>query len=138
MRKKGQYVFISTLFIAYLIFAGSLNAAPFSKYPILVLAADEHFGFFTGEILKTEGFNAFRMDPITDSKISPDYLKKFDIVILTEMILNETQRKLIRGYVKAGGNLIAFRPDRKLSDVFGISGAGGTIDGGYISIDTRY
>src|SRR5664279_4121889 len=136
MRKTGHFVYISIVFVACLIFAGPLRAAPFSKYPILVLAADEHFGFFTGEILKTEGFNAFRMDSITDSKITPDYLKSFDIVILTEMVLNETQRMLLRGYVRAGGCLIAFRPDRKLGDVFGISGAGGTIDGGYISIDT--
>lgn len=136
MRRRWQFVNMSSLFFACLIFTGSLSAAPFSKYPILVLATDDHFGFFTEEILKTEGFNAFRMDSITDSKISGDYLKKFDIVILTEMILNETQRKLLRGYVSAGGNLIAYRPDRKLSDVFGISEAGGTIDGGYISIDT--
>ncbi len=136
MRKIWPFVYVSTVFVSSLIFTGSLSAAYYSKYPILVLAADEHFGFFTGEILKTEGFNAFRMDSITDSKISPGYLKKFDIVILTEMVLNETQRKLLREYVSAGGSLIALRPDRTLSDVFGISGDGGTIDGGYISIDT--
>src|ERR1700737_895255 len=100
-------IVVNMLFVACLIFAGSIRAAPYSNYPILVLAADRNFGFFTGEILKTEGFNEFQIDSITDSKISLSYLKEFDIVILTENLLTVKQQEMIAGYVKQGGNLIA-------------------------------
>jgi hypothetical protein len=136
MREIRHFLFVNVLLVACLIFGLTLRASSFSRYPILVLATNKYFGFFTAGILKTEGFNEFRMDSISDSKISTDYLKNFDIVILTEMLLTEMQRKILRGYVSGGGCLIAFKPDSKLSDVFGISESGGTIDGGYISIDT--
>ena len=104
-------------------------------YPVLVLATDKNFGTFTGEILKTEGFNEFQMHSITDVRVTLKYLKKFDIVILTETLLTETQTEMLIRYVKQGGNLIAFKPDKKLSDVFGILQSDGTSVDGYISVN---
>ena len=52
--------------------------------PILILASNDNFGLFTGEVLKTEGFNEFQILSPTDTKVNLGYLKKFDIIILAE------------------------------------------------------
>ncbi|MEP7110469.1 MAG: hypothetical protein ABI760_20915 [Ferruginibacter sp.] len=135
--KKSTKIFINSLTIVCLIFAVSLRAAPPANDPVLVLATDNNFGSFTGEILKTEGFNEFQILSLNDSKLTLSYLKKFDLVILTEVSLANAQKEMIKRYVKDGGNLIAFLPDKKLGDVFGISDAGGTIEEGYILINTK-
>ena len=128
-------LFITALFAISLFPAASLKAAPVSHTPILVIATDKNFGSFTAEILRTEGFNEFQKEPLT-GKINLPYLKKFDIVILTEMLLTTTQQEMFSRYVQEGGNLIAFRPDKILDDIFGISYTGGTLNEAYISIDT--
>ncbi len=132
--KKMKTGFVYTIF-AYLIVMGSLHAAPGPSSPILVLNTSENFGFFTSEILKTEGFNEFQADSFSE-KITVTYLKNFDVVILTEFALTGRQSKILTRYVKEGGSLIAFRPDKKLSDVFGIRGKGGTVSDGYIAVNT--
>ena len=101
-----------------------------------MIAADINFGSFTGEILKTEGFAEFKMDSITDPKVSLSYLQKFDLIILTENRLTAEQQRMFTRYVKEGGNLIAFKPDKELSAVFGISDSGDTLEEAYILIDT--
>lgn len=117
------------------LFATKVNyAAGNTQHPILVLATDKNFGSFTGEILRTEGFNEFKMDSLTD-KITLSYLKNFDVVILTENSLTAKQQQVLARYVKGGGNLIAFKPDKKLSKVFGIADADGTVAEAYISIN---
>src|SRR5690349_16402187 len=46
---------------------------PKATRTILLLAKQEHFSLFTGEILRTEGFNHFAIDSLTDD-ITPGYL----------------------------------------------------------------
>lgn len=104
--------------------------------PVLVLATNAGFGSYTAEILKGEGFNAFHMDSLTNPRISTDFLKQFDIIILAETEITSTQKLLLSDFVKNGGNLIAFRPDKQLSDVFGITPIKGTVQEGYIRIDS--
>lgn len=128
---------ICSLLIAFLAFAGSLSAAPPSDHsPLLVLASGNHFGHFTGEILRTEGFNSFQQDSLADVKITTAWLMKFDVVILAENKLTVAQQQMMRQYVQKGGNLIAFQPDRALSDVFGIRDSEASMEEGYIRIDT--
>ncbi len=134
MMKSRASVFTSALFVLCLISAELLKAAP-SQAPVLVIAPDKNFGSFTAEILKTEGFNECQTQPLT-GEITLQYLKKFDVIILAEMPLTITQQQMFSRYVREGGKLIAFRPDKALSEVFGISHAGGTIDDAYLSIDT--
>ena len=43
---------------------------------------------------------------------------------------------MLSDYVKNGGNLIAFRPDKQLSDLFGLIQTNTSINEGYIKIDT--
>jgi hypothetical protein len=105
--------------------------------PILVLATDADFGTYTGEILKAEGFNEFRMVPASDQKISPEYLQRFDIIILADSKIKPETGIIIQKYVENGGNLIAFRPNPGLDTLFGIRNTeDGSIRDGYIGIDT--
>jgi hypothetical protein len=106
-----------------------------SDYPILVLATNSNFGTYAGEILRAEGFNEFRIDSLTDTKINLAYLNRFDVVILSETAVTKPQKEMFSNYVKAGGNLIAFRPDKQLGHIFGIIDVNGSITEGYLKID---
>ena len=103
--------------------------------PILLLANTDNFGLYTGEILKTEGFNDFKTDSLTNPGATLNYLRNFDIVILAETSITPAQQEVLTHYVEEGGNLIAFRPDKKLSDVFGIVSAGGETSEAYLAIN---
>ena len=104
--------------------------------PILVvLSCNElnEFGGYTSEILKAEGFNAFQVEQV--DTVTPDLLNSFDIVILTEADLSAVQSDVFRAYVLNGGHLIAFRPDRQLSDIFGLCDSESVVEEGYICVD---
>ena len=111
--------------------AGDRNYAP-----ILVLATNTNFGTYTGEILKAEGFNEFIVDSLTGNNITPVYLTRFDIVILSETAVTKEQNAVLSDYVKNGGSLIAFRPDKQLGELFGIIQTNSSVKEGYIKIDT--
>jgi hypothetical protein len=104
--------------------------------PILILASHNDFGSYTGEILHAEGFNEFIIDSLTSQKITKSFLRKFDLVILSEQKIDREAKKLISEFVKNGGNLITFRPDRSIAELFGITPAGGDVAEGYITINT--
>lgn len=103
--------------------------------PILVLTTNAGFGSYTCEILKTEGFNEFKSDSLTDVNITLQYLKQFDIVILGKAALTRRQKTMFCEYVEDGGNLIAFIPDNKLCGLLGIENTTGTVNEGYIALD---
>jgi hypothetical protein len=107
-----------------------------SMPPILILASHNDFGTYTGEILHAEGFNEFITDSLTGINVTPDYLHNFDIVILGEASVTLSGKTMLSDYVKAGGNLIAFRPDKQLSELFGIIQTNSSISEAYIKIDT--
>jgi hypothetical protein len=119
-----------------LLFLFGCNTKP-STSPILVLATNAGFGTHTAEILKTEGFNEFQLDSLSDKKITKAYLEKFDLVILAETNVGPSEKELLTSYVENGGNLIAFRPDRKLCELFGITPVEGIINEGYIGINSN-
>jgi hypothetical protein len=126
--------------IYIILFVSLINmAACFAKSvsPILILATNSNFGIYTGEILKTEGFNEFQMDSLNNPEVTLNYLKQFDVVILTETSISPPQKELFTSFVKSGGNLISFRPDKKLSEIFGIIDTGGRIDEGYICVNNK-
>ena len=94
-----------------------IKAADKENCPILIIGLPGHFDTYTGEILKAEGFNEFQIASLT-VELSLKYLKRFDLVILTETDLSNQQKEIFTSYVKEGGNLIAFRPDKKLATVY--------------------
>lgn len=107
-----------------------------SNNPILVVGTTCGFGTYTGEILKAEGFNAFDVKSPFDAGLSLEFLRKYDIVILGEIVLNPEHKSIIYSYISEGGNLIAFRPDKRLAPVFGLVVREGTLKNGYIKINT--
>jgi hypothetical protein len=104
--------------------------------PVLLLATDSGFGTYTAEILKTEGFNEFAVDSLSNEKVNASYLKKFDMLILAESSINPLKLNMVREYVKNGGKLIALHPYPELAELFGVARPGRSISGGYIRIDT--
>lgn len=109
-----------------------------STVPILIIATHADFGTFTAEILKTEGFNEFMLDSLHGGRVSLSYLRQFDLVILAESKIDLPSKQMFVRYVSKGGNLIAFRPDPALAEMFGILPAGGGFTEGYIGIDTTH
>ncbi|HEY4283490.1 MAG TPA: hypothetical protein VGM62_10545, partial [Chthoniobacterales bacterium] len=105
-----------------------------AKAPILLLQSDDRFGAFAGEVLRAEGFNEFQSESLDSSDLTAGYLNEFDVVILTETRLKPSQADLLSNYVRDGGNLIAFRPDKQLAPVFGVSATNSSVAGGYIKI----
>ena len=103
--------------------------------PILILASNTGFGTYTAEILKAEGFNEFLLESPDSIKLTPSYLKKFDLIILAECKIEPALTEILEKYVRKGGNLIAFRPDVSLSPLFGIEPTNEEIADGYIRID---
>jgi hypothetical protein len=106
--------------------------------PILIIISansQNEFGGYTSEILKAEGFIYFQVERI--DAINSILLSSYDIVILTEISLSEIQLEIFRSYVSNGGHLIAFRPDRQLAEVFGISTAGSEIEEGYLCVNSE-
>jgi hypothetical protein len=108
-----------------------------SLAPILILTGQNGFGAYTGEILKAEGFNEFITDSVTSQKLTKSFLSHFDIVILHAQSIDASAKKMIRDYVYRGGNLITFKPDSDLCDLFGISRMSGNIQDGHLCIDTQ-
>ena len=115
--KQRHKIFLLLTGIATICFSGSIQAAGKADAPILILGTQDHFAGYTGEILKAEGFNEFRLQPVTAVDFSLEYLKRFDIIILTAISLTGQQENGLLAYVKAGGNLIAFRPGNRLTSV---------------------
>ena len=104
--------------------------------PILILASDDDFGTFTGEMLRTEGYKEYEIMSLFSDDITAPFLLKHDIVILAQKVTGSAKGEVLRDFVNKGGNLIAFKPDFFLSDIFGITPLEGTISEGYIGIDT--
>jgi hypothetical protein len=125
----------SLLFVFMVLLFESGCVSVSSDCPILVLGTNSNFGTYTAEILRAEGFNEFLLDSLTDKKLNLAYLKKFAVVILSETDVTESQKKILANFVKGGGNLIAFRPDKQLGEIFGITAENGLIAEGYIKID---
>jgi len=120
----------------FLLYGISVCTDKDSGVPILLLATDADFGTYTGEILRTEGFNAFKVDSLCSGNVTRNYLRQFDLVMLAESGINPRDRKMLASYVRKGGKLVAFRPDPALAVLFGITPTGGKMTEGYVVIDT--
>jgi hypothetical protein len=110
------------------------NTTPTNE-PILVISSSSNpFSLYYSEILRTEGFNAFSVTDI--SSLTSSKLGKYDIAILGEMTLTQAQVDMLTAWVNAGGNLIAMRPDKKLSGLLGLKDGGSTLSDSYLLVDS--
>lgn len=130
----NRRILILTTFVLFYGISGC--GIKYSTVPILILATDNGFGTYTGEILKTEGWNEFAMDSLTSKNVTAKYLNKFELIILAESKIDPPAKEMLFEFVRKGGNLISFRPDPALDQLFGITWRGGDIADGYIGIDT--
>jgi hypothetical protein len=104
--------------------------------PILVISsASNPFSHYYSEILLTEGLNEFEIQDI--SRMTLTSLKSYDVVILGEMPISAAQGNILYEWVRAGGNLIAMRPDRRFARKLGLRETGGALKDAYMAINTQ-
>jgi hypothetical protein len=102
--------------------------------PIQVITpAGDQFGRYYAEILRAEGLNAF---DVTPGPVTAAKLAGHDAVLLAAGSVTDTEVSLLTSWVQGGGNLIAMRPDKKLSGLLGLTDAGGTRTNQYVKVDT--
>ena len=102
--------------------------------PILVVTnTTDKFSTYTAEILRSEGINYFTAADI--STLSASLLAQYKYMLLGSGSLDANQVQLLSDWVEKGGNLIAFKPDKKLAGLLGITDGGSTLTDGYLKID---
>jgi methionine-rich copper-binding protein CopC len=95
------------------------------------------FTSFTAEILRAEGLNEFAVADL--SSVTATTLSQYDVVILGATPLTATQVSMFTTWVQGGGNLIAFKPDKQLAGLLGltpVTTAPTTLADGYVKVDT--
>jgi hypothetical protein len=103
--------------------------------PIVVLGSSSNpFSSYATEMLKAEGFNLFDSKDI--ASVNAAILGEYDVAILGNISLTSAQVTMLTNYVNAGGNLIAFRPDKQLAGLMGLTDATSTLSNAYLKIDT--
>ncbi len=114
-------------------------AQPEEASPILLLVneqGDNPFGLYLGEILRAEGLNCFQIAEL--SRLSQAPLEWYDIVLLAEGPLTNSQVELLENYVVTGGRLVAMRPEPRLANLFGVEPVNGSTAEGYIQLDPAH
>lgn len=103
--------------------------------PVLIVTSEANkFSKYYTEILTAEGLNHFTAANISD--ITADFLNKFDVVLVGDIDVPQDKVTLFTNWTNSGGNLILMSPDTKLLPLAGLSAQSGTLDNGYILIDT--
>ena len=91
--------------------------------PILVVTATGNkFTHYLAEILQAEGLNAYATADV--SALDATLLADYEVVVLGETALTAGQVTDLTGWVNAGGNLIAMRPDAQLFGLLGVTSPG--------------
>jgi hypothetical protein len=85
---------------------------------LLVTDRSDPFSSYLGEILLAEGLNAWSSVDITE--LDAVALAGHPVVLLGETELTDAQAATLEAWVEGGGNLIAMRPDRRLSELLGV------------------
>jgi len=103
--------------------------------PLLVVASPAlPFSTVYAEILRTEGFHAFRVADA--SALTPASLAAHDVVVLPRMALAAAQLTALTDWVNAGGSLIAMAPDPSLAPLLGLSATGSNLADAWFQVDT--
>ncbi|MGL4649509.1 MAG: hypothetical protein ACRC1H_08880, partial [Caldilineaceae bacterium] len=113
------------------------EAADTGPAPILVLlnhSSAHPFATYLPELLRAEGIVATATRPL-DADLKTDDLAPFSLVILSPGALSPAQREPLLAYVRAGGALLALRPDADLAGAGGLDQVATKIDQGYCVAD---
>ncbi|BBH67979.1 hypothetical protein ACTI_46640 [Actinoplanes sp. OR16] len=101
--------------------------------PVLVIRTPG-FSPFLAEVLRAEGVNEFATADL--SAVTATTLSQYDVVLLGQTALTAAQVAMLTTWVTGGGNLIAFRPDKQLAGLLGLTATSGTLAEGYLKADT--
>jgi chitodextrinase len=101
---------------------------------LLVTSSSQPFSRYLGDILRAEGLSAFTQLDL--GLVTPAVLAGFDSVVLGEMPVSAAQADMLSGFVNGGGNLVAMRPDNRLSGLLGLAPGGPALSEGYLAVDT--
>ncbi|MCM4084863.1 DUF4082 domain-containing protein [Paractinoplanes hotanensis] len=103
--------------------------------PILVVKpSGAGFTPFLAEVLRTEGLNEFTTAELP--AVTAATLSQYDVVLLGSTALTAAQVAMFTTWVSGGGNLVAFRPDKQLAGLLGLTSTTGTLAEGYLKVDT--
>jgi Domain of unknown function (DUF4082)/Bacterial Ig-like domain len=106
--------------------------------PVLVVgnsaSTTSQFSLFTAEILRAEGLDEFATADL--GGVTPATLAQYDVVILGATPLTASQVSMFTTWVNGGGRLIAFRPDKQLAGLFGLTATSGTLANAYLKVNT--
>ncbi len=112
----------------------SLLDAP-APQPILVVGSSANpFSMYPRELLQAEGLDEY--ETLDVSQLSANAIDGFDVIVLGQVPLTASQVGVLTTWVQNGGNLIAFRPDKQLAGLLGLTDLGGTLAEGYLQVDT--
>ncbi|RSM56838.1 hypothetical protein DMB66_32715 [Actinoplanes sp. ATCC 53533] len=105
--------------------------------PVLVVksAVTGASGFtsFLAEVLRTEGINEFATADLPS--VTASVLGQYDVVLLGPTPLTAAEVGMLTTWVNGGGNLVAFRPDKQLAGLLGLTSTAGTLAEGYLKVD---
>jgi hypothetical protein len=108
--------------------------------PILIISsAANPFGRYQVEILRAQGYTAFKAMDIAEVEVNPTILSNYDVILLGEMKLSSSDVSLLTEWTAAGGTLIAQRPGPLLYSLLGILSADSLADhftNTYLMVDT--
>ncbi len=103
--------------------------------PILVVGSSANpFSSYSRELLQAEGLDEY--ETLDVSQLSATAIDGFDVIVLGQVPLTASQVALLTTWVQDGGNLIAFRPDKQLAGLLGLTDLGSTLAEGYLRVDT--
>lgn len=103
--------------------------------PVLVLTSVANpYDTYLAEMLRAEGINYFDVKDI--SSLSAAILANYKLVLLGKAALSSGQVTTLTNWVNAGGNLIAFQPDKQLSGLLGLSDKSQTLSEGYLKVNS--
>jgi hypothetical protein len=103
--------------------------------PILVVVDDaDPFGRYYAEILRAEGLNEFSV--AGTGAVDVQTLGGYSVVLLATTALTDAQTSALVGWVSAGGNLVAMRPDARLAGLLGLGLDTGDLSEGYVGVHT--
>jgi hypothetical protein len=102
--------------------------------PILVLAsAANPFTRYVPEILRAEGWNAFRVREL--SALGAGDLAACAVAILGDAPVDSAQAALLSSWVSGGGRLVVLRPGPQTASLCGLEGPAGILSDAYVKVD---
>ena len=97
--------------------------------PILIISsAPNPFSRYQVEILRAQGYTAFKAVDITEVEATPSILNNYDVILLGQITLSSTDVSFLTTWTQAGGTLIAQRPSSLLYPLLGITSSGTLVD----------